>query len=312
MGGEVLVRATGVHKTFRTAAGAVQALRGVDLEIRRGEVFALVGESGSGKTVLGEILAGLERPTAGSAACGGRVQMIFQNPFESFNPRLTLGASVAEPLRSLERGRRAGRDERGERALRALKEVGLSPAATFAARYPHQCSGGELQRVAIARALVGQPDLLIADEPTTMLDVSIRAAILQLLLRLRDGHGLTILLISHDFSGVSSVSDDVAVMYRGRIVEQGSCERVLLGALHPYTEALLAAIPSPDPDRPLQPAAPAGRAAGGVDGCRFAPRCPYRIDACSEQDPGLRELHPGHRAACLVRERELRGRAQEG
>jgi len=285
---EVLARLTHVSKRF----GVVQALDRVSLEVRRSEVLALVGESGSGKTVLAELIAGLQRPTSGTVEVRGRAQMIFQDPYESLDPRLPTLSSVAEPLRSY-------RPEARQAALSALAGVGLEPAR-YAPRFPHELSGGELQRVSVARAIVARPDLLVADEPTTMLDVSVRAALLRLLHRLRHEYGLAILLISHDFSGVRAIADRVVVLYRGRVVETGPCAAVLRRPRHPYTAALIAAVPQPDPDTPLRRLAAVEDLARATFGCPFAPRCPERQPVCTQTIPELVSLGSGQYSACLL------------
>jgi oligopeptide/dipeptide ABC transporter ATP-binding protein len=300
---------------------ATRAVDGVSFSVRPGRVLGIAGESGSGKSTLANLLVGLERPTGGEIRVGGRalgrkpdaelrraVQMVFQDPFGSINPRFTVGRTVAEPLLIHGIGDIA---ERHRRAAAALEEAELRPGAAFLDRYPHELSGGQRQRVAIARAIVLRPRLLVADEPVSMLDVSVRAGILRLLRRLvREGE-MAMVFITHDLSIVASVCDELAVMYRGRFVEHGPVLEVLRRPVHPYTRALIAAVPAPDPGAapaplPAKLLAGSGAAPAGP-GCRFAPRCEHALAACAAREPDLEELVPGHSAACL-RAAELRAR----
>lgn len=293
----------------------ITAVDGVSFAIAPGRVLGIAGESGSGKSTLANLLVGLEQPTKGQIRIGGRalgrkpdadfrrsVQMVFQDPFGSINPRFTVGRTVEEPLLIHGIGTAA---QRRHRAITALEEAELRPGLTYLDRYPHELSGGQRQRVAIARAIVLRPRLLVADEPVSMLDVSVRAGILRLLQRLvRDGE-MAMVFITHDLSVVASVCDELAVMYRGRFVEHGPVAELLRRPLHPYTRALIAAVPVPDPSVPPAPL-PAKLLAGGAvphHGCRFAPRCDFAIPACEATDPELEDIVPGHKAACLrVRE----------
>lgn len=300
---------------FQGETQQVHAVDGVDLDIRRGETLGLVGESGCGKSTLGALILRLERPTSGRIVFDGqdiasipsaemkkfrrRIQIIFQDPYSSLNPRKTVQSILMEPLIIHGIG---ARQERRERVAALMEEVGLRPE--YLKRYPHEFSGGQRQRIGIARALALNPSLIVADEPVSALDVSIRSQVLNLLEDLQEKHGLTYLFISHDLSVVEHIADRVAVMYLGRIVEVGSKREIYEHPLHPYTEALLSAVPVPDPSRkssriilegdvpnPIQP----------PSGCRFHPRCWLRIPICAEQDPVLQEVRPGHTAACHVR-----------
>jgi peptide/nickel transport system ATP-binding protein len=290
-------------------APRLRVLHGVSLAIAPGESLGLVGESGSGKSTLARIVLAVERPTGGTVRLLGEdlhavpparlrelrrhVQMVFQDPYGSLNPRHKVARIVAEPLRAL---RPAGRSEAVERAVASLAAVGL-PAASMD-RFPHEFSGGQRQRIAIARALITEPSLIVADEPVSALDVSVQAQVLNLMMDLKEQKGLAYLFISHDLAVVRHVADRVAVMYQGRIVEEGPTGEVLQAPRHPYTEALLAAEPSPVPGRRPRALAKGDATLAPARGCPFAPRCPRVEPGCREEDPALRELAPGHRAAC--------------
>ena len=292
----------------------VRAIDGVSFELQRGEVLALVGESGCGKTTTALSVLGLIEPSAGVVRFEGQplhetlrrdrslrqsIQMVFQDPYESLNPRMTVGELVAEPLEVHRLF--ASQAEKRQKVMTALEEVGLRPASEFAHRLPHELSGGQRQRVVIAGALVTGPRLLIADEPVSMLDVSIRAEILLLLNELRRRHGISILFITHDLATAALFADRIAVMYLGRIVEIGPANAVLKNPLHPYTQALLSVIPSPDPRRKRPRIILKGETPNPADipaGCRFHPRCPVAADACRSVDPTLERKH-GHEVACI-------------
>lgn len=290
----------------------VTAVDKLSLDLERGELVALVGESGCGKTTTALAIVGLQPVRSGRVRVFGaeigdlsgaearrirrRVQMVFQDPYESLNPRQRVREIVEEPLTIHKIGR--SKLDRLQRVSAALERVELAPAEAFLSRFPHELSGGQRQRVAIAAALVLEPQILITDEPVSMLDVSARAGILNLLDRLRT-QGLAILMITHDLSTAATYADRIAVMYLGRILEQGPAPTVIQSPRHPYTQALLAAVP-----RRVARAAQAALIKGEVSdtrhlpaGCRFQPRCPIAIAVCSEVEPELLPHH-GHRAAC--------------
>ncbi len=322
----------GILDTLRRRPGrVVRAVDGIDLTINRGEILALVGESGSGKTTTGRVIAKLTRQTGGRVVFGGedvsalwgtgrlrpyrrRVQVIFQDPYETLNPKHTVGDFVEEPL--LVGAQRLSREERRTRVLAALESAGLRPAADFAGRYPHELSGGQRQRVVIAGALVMDPELVVADEPVSMLDVSIRTELLRLMLDLRRERGLTYLFITHDLSIAWVLADRIAVMYLGRILEVGPAEQVIRAPANPYTQALVSVSPSPEPPAESADGERAPRtilvgetpdAAHVPAGCRFHPRCPVAVARCRTEEPPLTSVGEGHQAACwLLGERETR------
>ncbi len=302
---------------MRRPALPIRAVDGVSFSVSPGEVLALVGESGSGKTTTGNLLLGLLPATEGRVVLEGRdvgeltgrdlarlrrnVQMIFQDPYESLNPRMRVADIVAEPLRVHHVVGSAREAE--PRVREALEEAGLSPAEAYLHRLPFELSGGQRQRVAIAAALALRPRLLVADEPVSMLDVSIRADILNLLRSLADEHGIAVLMITHDLSTVAAYADRIAVMYLGRIVEIGDAKTVLADPQHPYTRALRSVVPVPDPEARRAPQVLSGETPDPSripSGCRFHPRCPVAIDRCQEVDPVLRPLGGGHEAACIL------------
>jgi peptide/nickel transport system ATP-binding protein len=309
-----------VGTVARRPRRTVHAVEGVSLAVDDGELVALVGESGCGKTTTAQSILRLVEPEAGTIRFRGedithrrqrelrplrrRMQIIYQDPYESLDPRFRVRQTIEEPLAVHAIGTR---EERHERVVHALERAGLTPPELFLDRYPHELSGGQRQRVAIAAALVLEPELLVADEPVSMLDVSVRAGILALLDELRRS-GLGILMITHDLSTAAHYADRIAVMYLGRIVEEGPARAVVDDPKHPYTRALISVVPSPDPRDRATPQILRGEAPNPVavpDGCRFHPRCPAAFERCPHDDP--RELlsaeSEGHRAACWLLER---------
>jgi len=320
MSEDVLLRATDVVRHFgvrgtgvlRREVARVRAVDGVSLEVRAGETLGLVGESGCGKSTLGRTLLRLTDLTAGRIEFAGRdisglsrgalrplrrdMQLVFQDPYASLNPRKRVSAILGMPLRIHDA---CPRSEIPARVRELLELVGLRPE--HASRFPHEFSGGQRQRIGIARAIALRPKLVIADEPVSALDVSVQAQVVNLLEDLQDELGLTYVFVAHDLSIVRQVADRIAVMYLGKIVELGPAEPLCEAPVHPYTEALLSAVPVPDPDARRERIVLRGDVPSPIDppsGCRFHPRCPYATDVCRTEEPPLVEHRPGHVAAC--------------
>jgi peptide/nickel transport system ATP-binding protein len=322
----VLVELKNVRKWFAVQSGLlerllagrtdhVRAVDGVSFKIKQGEVFGLAGESGSGKSTIGRLALRLEEPTEGQVLFDGadlsalsseelrrerrRMQVIFQDPMAALNPRMSVGEALRHPLRIHFPDQSK---EHRQMILDILARVGLTPPENYYDKYPHQSSGGQRQRVVIARALITKPDLVLADEPIAMADVSVRAQLLALMNELKDEFNLTYLFITHDLATAKYICDRIGIMYLGKLVEVGDLKEVFTHPLHPYTQALLAAVPVPNPhDRRTEPM-PEGEIPNAINppsGCRFHPRCPVaREGHCDVESPNLRELRPGHMVAC--------------
>jgi peptide/nickel transport system ATP-binding protein len=322
-----LVEVRGLKKWFPVQTGFVEtllarktdyvrAVDGINFDIRRGEVFGLAGESGSGKTTTGRLILRLVEPTEGQilfdemdlATLGAeelrrlrwRMQVIFQDPYASMNPRMKTGDAIGH---GLEIHGIARSEAKRKAVLEMMGKVGLTPATTLYDKYPHQLSGGQRQRAVIARALVVAPDLVVADEPIAMADVSVRALLLELMVRLKEEMELTYLYITHDLATAKYICDRIAIMYLGLICEMGTLEQVYRNPQHPYTQALLAAVPVPDPHVRREKMLPKGEIPNPINpplGCRFHPRCPVAEEVCSQELPLLRPVlgDEGHLVAC--------------
>jgi oligopeptide/dipeptide ABC transporter ATP-binding protein len=318
-----LVHAQGLTKDFPAPRSvrdlmtgrrpAVSAVAGIDLQIQRGESVGLLGESGCGKTTIGRMLLGLIPPSAGILRFGGtdlaalgasqrlefrrRAQFVFQNPFDALNPRFSLKRSLVEPLVNC----RIPKEEHAQRLALAMQRAQLGQLQHLDQTYPHELSGGQLQRVALARALILQPEFIVADEPVSMLDVSVRAGILNVLRQVREEMGLTALYISHDLTLVRYLCSRTIVMYLGVIVEEAPTAELVRTPLHPYTRALLSAVPSTRVDQSHDPIPILGGVPDALkppSGCRFRERCPQAIARCANEVPVLREMQPGRKVAC--------------
>ena len=330
---EIVMEANNLKKLYPVLKGFLESLMGraekmfvhavddVSLKIYKGENFGLVGESGCGKTTMGLLLLHLLRQTEGDIYFRGvetslisrrdwcrDVQIIFQNPYESLSPRFSVLDIIAEPLRLLHILK--SEEEILERVKNELEIVGLVPPEEFLDRYPHELSGGQRQRVSVARAFIVEPVFVVADEPVSMLDVSIRVGVLRSMRRESEQHGTAFLFITHDLALARTMCDRIAVMYLGRIVEQGPTELILQTPVHPYTKALIAAVPKADPDaRRTEDLPIRGEVPSGIiipEGCRFHTRCPYATEKCKEVDPILEQVTENHLVAC-IRYREING-----
>jgi peptide/nickel transport system ATP-binding protein len=304
-----------LDKLLTSQKSFVHAVDDVSFSMNRGDILGLVGESGSGKSTTGRLCLKLVEPTSGKIIFDGvelsklggeelrrfrrNMQLIFQDPMASLSPRIKIGEAIRHALAFQSVGTQ---HEQIERTGAILERVGLKPLSNFYDRYPHQLSGGQRQRVVIARALVLHPKFVVADEPIAMVDVSVRAQILELMLELKKEFDLTYLFITHDLAMANYVCRSIAIMYLGKIVETGPKEEVFERPLHPYTLALLSSIPVPDPDAKLERIIPKGEIPSPINppkGCRFHPRCPYAQTVCSEREPQLEEIKPNHLAACF-------------
>ena len=313
---ETLLRAEHLVKEFPVRRGVVHAVSDVSFEIVKGETLCVVGESGCGKSTLGRLLLRLIEPTSGKVFMGGdevtalspnalrearrRMQMIFQDPYASLDPRMTVGKIIREPLDTYAIG---SLQEREARVRELMEKVGIRPE--FISRYPHQFSGGQRQRIGIARALIVRPDFVLCDEPISALDVSIQAQVVNLLEDLQAEMGLTYLFVAHDLSMVRHISRRIGVMYMGHMVEISPSKELYKNPLHPYTRALLSAIPIPDPNhaKEVKRIALSGDLPSPsqvATGCPFRTRCPHAMPKCSESAPELREMSPGHQVACFL------------
>jgi peptide/nickel transport system ATP-binding protein len=332
---EIILEVKNLRKLYPLSRGWLGALRkelpqtvhavdGISFSLKRGEILALVGESGSGKTTTGMCTLGLIESTDGTIQLEGKnvfemanssqckdlrrkAQMIFQDPYESLNPRQTVFQAVAEPLNVHKLAN--NQNDRLERVQKALDDADLKPPVDYLQRYPQELSGGQRQRVVIASSVVMNPIYLVADEPVSMLDVSIRAEILNLLLRLRDEHQIAMLYITHDLASAAYIADQVAVMYLGKIVEKGPALEIINNPQHPYTKALMSVIPSPNPRRRNKKIILKGETPNPIDlpsGCRFHPRCPVAESQCTMAAPKLRIINKNHQVACLLLENEQR------
>lgn len=305
-----------LEQLFARKMSYVKAVDDITFLINRGEIFTLAGESGCGKTTTGRLIVRLLEPTAGKIYFNDtdvtkfkgeklrlfrrKMQIIFQDPYASLNPRMNIGDSVGHPLEihGLAKG-----EEKKKMVLEVLERVGLTPPEQFVKLYPHQLSGGQRQRVALARSIILKPELMVADEPVSMIDVSLRTTIIDLMLNFRKELGLTYMFITHDLAVAKYISDRIAVMYLGKIIEMSRKESIFSNPMHPYTQALLSAIPVPNPKRERKKIELIGEVPSAINippGCRFHPRCPYKTDECSKKEPSLLEVEKDHFVACYL------------
>jgi peptide/nickel transport system ATP-binding protein len=303
-----------LEQIFTRKLSYVKAVDGVTFSIKKGEIFTLAGESGCGKTTTGRLIVRLIEPTSGKIYFNGedvthvkgeklrllrrKMQIVFQDPYASLNPRMKIGDAVGHPLEI--HGLAYG-EEKKKIVSDVLERVGLTPPEQFINLHPHQLSGGQRQRVALARSIILKPEFIVADEPVSMIDVSLRTTIIDLMLQLRKGLGLTYLFITHDLAVAKYISDRIAIMYLGKIIEMGSKESLFLNPLHPYTQALLSAVPVPNPNRKRKVIELKGEVPSAINipsGCRFHPRCPYKKDVCEKKEPQLVEIEKEHFVEC--------------
>jgi peptide/nickel transport system ATP-binding protein len=303
-----------IEQIFTRKLSYVKAVDGVTFSIKKGEIFTLAGESGCGKTTTGRLIVRLIEPTSGKIYFNGedithikgeklrlirrKMQIVFQDPYASLNPRMKIGDAVGHPL---EIHGLANGEEKKRIVLDVLEKVGLTPPEQFINLHPHQLSGGQRQRVALARSIILKPEFIVADEPVSMIDVSLRTTIIDLMLQLRKELGLTYLFITHDLAVAKYISDRIAIMYLGKIIEMGSKENLFLNPMHPYTQALLSAVPVPDPNRKRKMVELKGEVPSAINipsGCRFHPRCPYGKDECRDKEPQLIEIEKEHFVGC--------------